>query len=200
MTDRRIIKTELKELNSPLPENLSRMPFTVPTGYFEGLPEQVLTEIRRLEAREELNVLSPTLSKWGREIPYSTPADYFNRPITVPAPAPVVSIFRSRWMRYAVAAAVLLAGVFLWVGNADTPTGTAGNKVITEMEKDLDGLNDKQKGVLEDFMAAGLTGQETAQVDNSDLNATNLLAGVSDKELNEFVEQTEWITATNTND
>lgn len=200
MSDRSTITTELKELSSHLPGQPPRMPYAVPTGYFEGLAEQVLTRIRREEARQELHELSPLLSGLSREVPYSTPYGYFDRSVALPAnrQAPVLSLFQRTWVRYAVAAAVLAAGIFLWVGQpAQTPV-TAG-KVILEVKEDIQQLSEKEQGLLQEFVAAGMNGQETAQVDNTPLSASALLAGVTEAEMNEFLEQSEFIT-TETND
>ena len=71
---------ELKDLESSLgsysPQNL----YTVPNGYFEGLPTQILNRIKALEAndaKEELEYLSPLLSTVSKKTPYSVPAGFF---------------------------------------------------------------------------------------------------------------------------
>jgi hypothetical protein len=81
MTNRNDILNELKELGS----NLSVAPFeniyTVPVGYFEGFASQVFARIKALEATEakdELNILSPYLNNLSKEIPFKTPAGYFD--------------------------------------------------------------------------------------------------------------------------
>lgn len=56
-------------------------PYQVPQGYFEGLADQVLQRVKADEANnahEELEILSPLLSKIGKKTPFSTPAGYFN--------------------------------------------------------------------------------------------------------------------------
>ncbi len=80
MTNRNTILNELKDLESSLgnynPQNL----YTVPNGYFEGLPTQILNRIKALEAadaKEELEYLSPLLSKVSKKMPYSVPAGFF---------------------------------------------------------------------------------------------------------------------------
>ena len=64
---------ELRDLDSTLgnlsPQNL----YDVPTGYFEGLPTQVMNRIKAVEAtnaKEELEYLSPLLSNVSKEMPY----------------------------------------------------------------------------------------------------------------------------------
>lgn len=80
MTNRNTILNELNELGSVLgtldPQNL----YEVPTGYFEGLPTQIMNRIKALEAanaKEELAYLSPLLSSASKEMPYAVPAGYF---------------------------------------------------------------------------------------------------------------------------
>lgn len=80
MTNRNTILNELKDLESSLgsynPQNI----YTVPNGYFEGFPTQILNRIKALEAADakgELAYLSPLLSNASKEMPYSVPAGYF---------------------------------------------------------------------------------------------------------------------------
>src|SRR4030095_15518437 len=80
MTNRNTILKELNDISSTLgnldPQNI----YTVPNGYFEGLPTQILNRIKALEAadaKEELEYLSPLLSKVSKKMPYSVPAGFF---------------------------------------------------------------------------------------------------------------------------
>ncbi|HET6768016.1 MAG TPA: hypothetical protein VFH08_11475 [Chitinophagaceae bacterium] len=80
MTNRNIILNELTELGSSLGNPSPQNTYTVPNGYFEGLPTQILNRIRALEATEakdELKYLSSSLSDVSKEMPYSVPAGYF---------------------------------------------------------------------------------------------------------------------------
>lgn len=80
MTNRNIILNELKELGSALGNYSPQNTYTVPTGYFEGLPTYILNRIRALEAtdaKEELKYLSPFLSTASKEIPYAVPSGFF---------------------------------------------------------------------------------------------------------------------------
>ncbi|HET9433140.1 MAG TPA: hypothetical protein VFO37_05250, partial [Chitinophagaceae bacterium] len=80
MTNRNTILSEVKELGSPLGNYSPQNTYTVPNGYFEGLPTQILNRIRALEAtdaKDELEYLSPFLSNASREMPYSVPAGFF---------------------------------------------------------------------------------------------------------------------------
>jgi hypothetical protein len=57
------------------------IPYKVPQGYFEGLAESILHRIKaqdNISAREELESLSPLLSKLDKKLSFSTPAGYFD--------------------------------------------------------------------------------------------------------------------------
>jgi hypothetical protein len=80
MTNRNTILNELSDIDSTLgnlnPQNL----YTVPNGYFEGLPTQIMNRIKALEttnAKEELEYLSPLLSNVSKEMPYTVPVGFF---------------------------------------------------------------------------------------------------------------------------
>ena len=80
MTNRETILNELKDLGSALGNYRPQNNYTVPNGYFEGLPAQILNRIKALEAsdaKEELKYLSPLLSNVSKEMPYSVPAGFF---------------------------------------------------------------------------------------------------------------------------
>lgn len=55
-------------------------PYNVPQGYFENLAETILKKVKAAEAgspKEEIESLSPLLSKLNKKIPYNVPAGYF---------------------------------------------------------------------------------------------------------------------------
>ncbi|MFM7671343.1 MAG: hypothetical protein ACKO6Q_01980 [Bacteroidota bacterium] len=203
MSEQTSIQNELRELNSTLSGQAPRMPYAVPEGYFEGLAGQVMARIRQEEAEQELSTLSPTLSKLSRQTPYSVPDGYFAEPVEVPVqqPARVIPLFRQNWFRFAVASAAVVTGIFVWLGKnepADAPA--TAQAVISAYEKDLQQLNEKEQTLLQEFVEAGMTGQETAQIDNSHINTAGLLTDVTEQELTDFLEQSELITETETNE
>lgn len=200
MSERTNIEKELQELGSRLPAQAPPMPYAVPTGYFEGLAEQVLRRIRQEDARAELEALSPLLSQLSKQTPYSVTAGYFEKQSGGQQPAPIVSIATRRWIRYAVAVAAVFTGVLVWLNSDRTPqieTGSA-QVLINEYQKDIQSLDEKRKAQLDEFIAAGLTGQETAQVDDTPQN--NLLSDVSEQEITEFFEQSEYLTSSSDNE
>jgi len=71
---------ELADLGSTLKDHSPQNTYAVPSGYFEGLVDQILNRIKALEAtdaNEELRFLSPLLSNLTKKTPYTVPADYF---------------------------------------------------------------------------------------------------------------------------
>jgi len=70
MNNENDILAELKDLNSPLAGISRAMPYRVPAGYFEQLPENTISAIKSIEAPEVKPV-------WGAN-PYAAPAGYFD--------------------------------------------------------------------------------------------------------------------------
>lgn len=237
MSQKDNILEELKELNSSLanrnPENI----YQVPTGYFEGLVDQVLSRIKALEANnpveelnhlspflsklskkmpyaiphnyfesldplpvvnedinEELSSLSPLLSKMNKQMPYSVPQGYFEQLAKVPVetkPAKLVSMGARKWFKYAAAAVItgiiVMAGYFYMNGRTES-----GKKVMAKVTKDVKKMNEIEKDKLMDFIDAGLSGHETAQVSPDNKSTIKeLLEDVPVEEMKDLEEQTE---------
>ncbi|MBV4357943.1 hypothetical protein [Pinibacter aurantiacus] len=81
MTRDRYILNELFEI-SPVVTNIShQMPYEVPAGYFDKLPEIIMEMIANEQYESvsgELQSLSPLLSGISRTTPYEVSQDYFN--------------------------------------------------------------------------------------------------------------------------
>ncbi len=197
MSDRLSIQNELKELNSPLSGQVPRMPYAVPTGYFETLAGQVLGRIRQEEVDDELASLAPGLLKTSRQTPYALPTDYFKSvQIPVTPSAPVVPLFRRTWFRYTSAVAAVLLGVLIWLNqDSSSDSGSGATAVVTQYKADIQKLDEGQKALLQDFVEAGMTGEETAQLEKSPALQASLLADISEEELTDFLEQSEPITS-----
>ncbi len=204
MSERANIEKELQELGSRLPVQAPPMPYSVPTGYFEGLAGLVLDRIRREDAQAELESLSPLLSSLSKQSPYSIPAGYFEKQAIKPIqqPTPLVSIGTRRWLRFAVAAAAVFTGVVVWLTFDPAPQVETDSVevVINEYQKDLQSLDEQRKAQLDEFIAAGLTGQETTKAADTRLLQNNLLADVSEQEITEFFEQSEYLTSSSDNE
>ena len=189
---------------SPMLSNLSKqMPYSVPVGYFEGFEANLLQSVRESNdyqtAKEELETLSPLLNGLKKEMPYSVPQGYFEQlasTITKGENKPVikvVSITSRTWFRYAAAALVIglvtITG-FLLIGKGEKEPG---GKALAKLTRDIKKMDETQKDNLIDFIDAGMSGQESAQVTspNNKSEVKDLLKGISDEELKDFQEQTE---------
>lgn len=72
------IRLELESISTAVANLPSGMPFAVPEGYFERLPEQVLSLVQRDGAKSELEELSPLLAGIRDKQPFSIPEGYFD--------------------------------------------------------------------------------------------------------------------------
>lgn len=116
------IVKELESISTAVANLPLEMPYTVPGGYFERLPEQVLQLVKTDGARPELEELSPLLASLHGTTPFSVPEGYFDtiRPeMAIPrdqedhqeevSSGAVVRSIASRtpWMRMAIAASMI---------------------------------------------------------------------------------------------
>lgn len=81
MAQKATILDELKELNSSLAEVNLLPVYSVPAGYFEAFPAEIMKRVKALDAAgdaaEELASLSPLLSGLSKKMPHAVPAGYF---------------------------------------------------------------------------------------------------------------------------
>ena len=71
----------VKDDASALLKDKSANPYTVPSGYFDNLAENILQRVKNqenLSPKEELESLSPLLSKLEKTIPFTLPEGYFD--------------------------------------------------------------------------------------------------------------------------
>ena len=81
------IQTELKALGSGLAAFEPAVPYQVPAGYFDAFPQLMLSLCKTssvtddviVSRDEELEQLSPLLSKAPKAMPFSVPAGYFSQ-------------------------------------------------------------------------------------------------------------------------
>jgi hypothetical protein len=69
-----------KEEGSIVLTEAKHNPYNVPQGYFEQMAETILKKVKATEAgspEEEMETLSPFLSKLNKKVPYTVPAGYF---------------------------------------------------------------------------------------------------------------------------
>jgi len=84
MNSRDNIQDELKGLNSNLPLEANKTPYSVPQGYFEGLASSLLSKIKgdgEFSSSQEIAQLSPLLAAIDRKMPNTIPENFFERGI-----------------------------------------------------------------------------------------------------------------------
>lgn len=123
------IQVELESISKQVSEIPVTQVFTVPEGYFDQLPDQILGRIKAMEAdhAEELASLSPLLAGMSRKMPMQVPEGYFDE-VKAPvieqtaAPAPVVRMSTNRFSRLAVAASIVaILGIGAWLFTMNQP-------------------------------------------------------------------------------
>lgn len=187
-------KEELEVL-SPLLSGLSKKaPFSIPQGYFEDLASNITDGAKAIDlVNEELENLSPVMNSLKGVNVYQVPSNYFEQlpasllqKATQQQPAKVVSMtFTRRVMQYAVAAVmtglVIMGGLKL-INTQVTPTETGIASITdTEILQYLESNGDNVEPVLT------TTTEESIDLSADDMK--EMLADISDEELQQFVEQ-----------
>lgn len=79
--DNTILK-ELNEISRQVADLPCSLPYKVPEGYFDSLPERILERVHALDADDpgtELKALSPLLAGLPKKSPFSVPEGYFDK-------------------------------------------------------------------------------------------------------------------------
>ena len=229
-------------------DNNKLNPYNLPNGYFENLADTILNRIRAAEAgsaNEEIEALSPVLSKLNKQSPYQVPANYFaeladniadgakaiqvvndelenlsplmnnlkgKNVYAVPVgyfesladsvlakakqqqPSKVISIsFKRKMIQYASAAIVaglIVTAGFIYFTQPAKPTDTP---VEESVAKDLKNTSDaelfnfieSEDNTVDETAATATASEEIATIDMKDM-----LADVSDDELQQYIEET----------
>lgn len=183
-------------LLSPLLSQVPRVnPYTIPSGYFEELEETIPFLIHD-DVVEELNTVSPLLSGMKKEMPFSVPEGYFDQLtpelMKEQRPAKVISMPTRNWMRYAAAAMIIGAiaiGSFFYL-NRNTDSIDPSTKSFAWVEKNLkkvstDDIDKFVKTTVDESPSSAI-----AKVEAPD-EVRNLLKDVSDKEIQDFLNDTQ---------
>lgn len=180
---------------SPLLSGIGKtMPYHVPAGYFEEVEERMLYAMMPDQsANEELETLSPLLAGLNKQMPFEVPQGYFDT-VGIPAneaqqPAKVIGFTTRKWFRMAAAAVVvgLVAFSSLFIINK-----TTSKDPMRVAERDIRKMDEAQKENIEDFLDAGLNGEESARLNADQTNEIQkLLAGISEEELKAFEQTSE---------
>ncbi len=186
-------KEELEVL-SPLLSGLSKKaPFSIPQGYFEDLASNITDGAKAIDlVNEELENLSPVMNSLKGVNVYQVPSNYFEQlpasllqKATQQQPAKVVSMtFTRRVMQYAVAAAItglIIMGGLKLINGPGTPPESIASIPDTEIIQYLESNGDNIEPVLT------TTTEESIDLSADDMK--EMLADISDEELQQFVEQ-----------
>jgi len=189
---------------SPLLDGLSRVtPYILPAGYFDGLEEKIMERVRAYEdyqtSREETRSLSPLLDSLRNNNPYEIPAGYFDT-VTVPVQktekeqAGKVIAFPRRWVRYAVAAAVVtliaISGIRIFPGGNES--GSVAKSIEKKIDKDIKNnaiTSDEVEDFLELTDALATTDSRSAINPGAEAVSKDYLKDVSDDEIINFLDQ-----------
>ena len=174
---------ELVQLSPLLAGIPKKMPYEVPEDYFQS-------NIEGLTAFTSDSEESLVLSFIEKDMPYEVPTGYFaNVPEQVlekisARGAKVVPIGRRKWIRLAVAAAftgiMAVSGIFYFNNRGNN--GTTGDPVTAVEKATTEELND--------FINTTAVTDDKSQVTvNNNPKTEKIFADVSDKELNDFLDQ-----------
>ena len=185
-------KEELEFLSPVLGQIEKKNPFTSPAGYFDEFSDNVVAGVQAIEfVNEELENLSPVMLSLKEKNVYQVPEGYFEDLADVvlkktkQQPAKVVAIgFGKKILRYAAAAIVIgiiATGSYFYFKPVPAITGTTPDlaKVTTE---EIENFVNNNSIALAD----------TTTVISEDINeedGKDLLADVSDEELQQYLEQ-----------
>ena len=197
------------EILSPLLSQIGKkMPFSTPAGFFDEVGENAIAGAQAIDfVNDALENLSPLMNGLKRMVVYEVPAGYFEQlpkqvlqAVKAQQPAKVVSMrFTRRVLRYAAAAVVvglIVTAGWLYLGNGGGEKITPGKTVATIASAgELDSIPDD---MLEKYLeSATPTPAEnsiaaTSTAANEELNATDmkdLLADVSDEDLQQYIDK-----------
>ena len=184
---------------SPTLNRISKTgPYSVPGGYFDSIEEklaQIIFTSKDQTVEEELENLSPLLLQLRDKPTYAVPEHYFEQleqPNRSTAPVQitkVVSISGRKWVRYAAAAIVV--ALFATIGfRFLNKKGTIepADKSFAWVEKNLKKVStDDITAFVESFSTEPT---DIVKTDTKD-DVRNLLKDVSDKEIQDFLNDTQ---------
>ena len=191
-------KEEL-EIASPLLGQIGKkMPFSTPAGYFEELGENAFAGAQAIDfVNEALENGSPLTNGLKRMPVYEVPAGYFEqlprqilKAVKAQQPAKVVSMsFTRRVIRYAAAAVVaglIVTAGWLYFGKGDIGPGVGPIASLDSISDDIleNYLENQTPAPAETALAANTTADELNATDMKDL-----LADVSDDDLQQYIEK-----------
>jgi hypothetical protein len=198
--------TDELEILSPVLSQLSKkMPFSTPAGYFEELGENAVAGAQAIDfVNGALENGSPLLNSLKTVQVYEVPAGYFEQlpgqvlhALKAQQPAKVVSTnFRQRVIRYAAAAVVagliITAGWFFLPHKGEVLPPAEVASISDEM---LEKYLENQAPTPAETALAATTAVE--EIDASDMK--DMLADVTDEDLQQYLEKYSTVKNTQTN-
>lgn len=182
----------------------NQLPYQVPPGYFESLPELILARLKvgnAASAREEIEVISPLLANINRKMPNTVPDGYFEK-IAAPVrgtampqqQARVVKMFQPprRFRMAAAAVVVAVIGLAGWLMLKQPSSDTSVAKTEKEIQKELEPkVNQLSDSELANFIdGTVITSFYTANAgDMSEEDVKLMLADIPDQELEKYLDQ-----------
>ena len=193
-------KEELELLSPLLGQIGKKNPFSSPEGYFNDFSGNIVAGVKAIDfVNEELENLSPVMLGLKDKQVYEVPSGYFD---TTPAvilakaqqqPGKVISIgFGKRIMRYAAAAVVVgiiaISGYVISNKPAKIESPVADIKKITWDSTNVAKIPDQE---IESFLNTNTPSLADMSDDNtvSDNDIKDLLADISDEDLQQYLEQ-----------
>ncbi len=196
------IKEELTTTSLP---NASPIPFRVPEGYFDDLPNIIINKLNKSDYRqnevfEELATIAPLLSSLNKEMMYKVPQNYFDTLIIKIAEAPkkegVLETLPllSKMFRYAVAAAIIgivVLGTYIFTGNKkgeNVPTiATTTSNIPVEVNK----LSEKEIADYLDNSTLVFDVNSINQGAIEEINVRDYIKNISDEDIRRYLEENE---------
>lgn len=176
---------------------LSTVLYKVPENYFENLSGNILKKIRKeSDLQQELENLSPLLSKLPKTNVYTIPEGYFENQFIIkqkssPAKLIFIGAKTRNWFNYAAAAcvaAIMLLGGYLYSVNKSSNNNTRQNQLAgINIKTAISHLSDS---TITNYLKTDNTGAYASQnPDNEDLNIQTLIENTSDEEIENFLIQ-----------
>jgi hypothetical protein len=180
--------------------------YSVPDDYFNNLAGNILSKIKTSSidsVQQELEEISPLLSKLPKTNVYAVPQNYFSEldPLAgtdnndIKPSVKIISMGRNarKWINYAVAAciaAVLFGGGYFYLFNRNS--GNEGISPLAKMdvEKEISILSDNE---IADYLKdntnmAVYTNMGTEEEQQQNVDMQNLLQNVSDEEIQQYLD------------
>lgn len=171
-------------------------PYSVPNDYFEYLEKELMNIVKNEKgqtAKEEIEELSPLLSGLKKQVPYSLPQGYFENldiPVEKKETSPkakIVSIGSRKWFRYAAAAAIVgIIATFTVIFINKKQNIDPGTNSYAWIKKNMKKVSTEE---IDSFIVIDKEIPVVASAEPDEIK--ELMKGVSDKEIQEFLNDTE---------